>query len=248
MNDMQLSRVEPGPSTSTVTDEGLRNFMLGVYRKLALGLLVSGAMAWIVGSVPDISRLLVLFSNGHAVGYTALGFIVLIAPLFLLLAAGFVMRKPTPAGAGALYWAIVALIGASLGTLFFVYTGGSLASTFLITAAAVGGLSLWGYSTARNLSGFGAFLYTGLIGLIIAMVVNLLMRSPMLYFVTNAAGVLIFSGLIAWDTNRLKVIYSQVGGDEQSTEVAVTYGALSLFIDFVNLFQFLLAFSGQRQR
>ena len=247
MSDTRLTKFAPRSSTA-VTDAGLRTFMLSVFRQLTWGLIVSGAIAWTVGNTPEVSHLLLFFSGGRVAGYTALGIIVLVSPLILLLGSGFVMRTPTAAGAGLLYWAIVALIGASLGTLFFAYTGGSLASTFFITAAAVGGLSLWGHTTDRDLSGLGAFLRTGLIGLIITMVVNLLLRSPTLYFVTNAAGVLIFSGLIAWDTNRLKLIYSQIAGDSTSMAVAANYGALSLFIDFINLFQFLLVFTGQRRQ
>jgi FtsH-binding integral membrane protein len=132
--------------------------------------------------------------------------------------------------------------------LFFVYTGASLASTFFVTAAAFGGLSLWGYTTQRPLTGFGAFLSMGLIGLIIAMVVNLFLKSPMLYFIVNIAGVVIFAGLIAWDTNRLKLAYDKVGGDAAGAAVATNFGALSLFLDFINLFQFLLALTGQRRR
>ena len=248
MSDTNRAPTMISPSTAVVTDAGLRAFMLGIYGKLALGLVVSGAVAWTVGNVPAVSSLLLRFSGGQLVGYTLLGMIVLFSPLVLMLAAGFVMRAPTAVGTGLLYWAIVALIGASLGTLFFVYTGGSLASTFFITAAAFGGLSLWGYTTKRSLTRLGAFLSMGLIGLVIAMVVNLFLRSPVLYFVTNVAGVLIFSGLIAWDTKRLALVYDKVGGDTASTAVATNFGALSLFLDFVNLFQFLLALTGQRQR
>ncbi len=248
MSDTRLEHVQPRPQTAIVTDAGLRAFMLGIYRKLALGLALSGAVAWTVGNVPEVSNLLLRFSGGQLVGYTLLGMTVLFAPLILMLAAGFVMRTPTAAGTGVLYWAIVALIGASLGTLFFVYTGASLASTFFVTAAAFGGLSLWGYTTQRALTGFGAFLSMGLIGLIIAMVVNLFLKSPMLYFIVTVAGVVIFAGLIAWDTNRLKLAYDKVGGDAAGTAVATNFGALSLFLDFINLFQFLLALTGQRRR
>lgn len=248
VSDTNRDRTLLSPSAAVVTDAGLRAFMLGIYRKLALGLVVSGAVAWTVGNVPAVSSLLLRFSGGQLAGYTLLGMLVLFSPLILMLASGFVMRTPTAAGTGLLYWAIVALLGASLGTLFFVYTGGSLASTFFVTAAAFGGLSLWGYTTKRSLTGFGTFLSMGLIGLLVAMVVNLFLRSPLLYFVTNLAGVLIFSGLIAWDTKRLALVYDKVGGDAAAAAVATNFGALSLFLDFVNLFQFLLALTGQRRR
>jgi len=157
------------------------------------------------------------------------------------------MRAATPKNSGMLYWTIVSLIGASLGVLLLVYTGMSVATTFFVTAAAFGGLSLVGYTTKKDLSGFGTFLIMGVIGLVIASVVNIFLKAPGLSFVINALGVLIFAGLIAYDTQRLKTTYYQLGGDQAAMGVATNYGALSLYLDFINLFQFLLAFLGNRR-
>jgi len=142
---------------------------------------------------------------------------------------------------------VVALFGASLGDLTFIYTGASIFLTFLITAAAFGSLSLLGYTTKRDLTGLGSFLMMGLVGLIIAMVVSLFVASSALYFVINVLGVLIFAGLIAFNTQRLKMTYYQLGGDQAAMSVATNYGALSLYLDFLNLFLFMLRLVGGRR-
>jgi len=146
-----------------------------------------------------------------------------------------------------IYWTIVSLIGASLGTVVLMYTGGSVASTFLITATAFGALSLFGYTTKKDLSGFGSFLIMGLIGLVLASLVQMFFPMPGLGFIISILGVVIFAGLIAYDTQRLKLAYYQLGGDRNAMGVATYYGALSLYINFINLFQFLLAFMGNRE-
>jgi FtsH-binding integral membrane protein len=156
----------------------------------------------------------------------------------------FFMKNPTARGVNMLYWAVVASIGAGLGIVFLRYTGGSLASTFLVTAASFGALSLVGYTTKKDLTAMGSFLIMGVIGLIIASVVNIFMQSGTLYLIISGLGVLIFAGLIAFDTQRLKMTYYELGGNQAAMGVATGFGALSLFINFVNLFQFLLAFMG----
>jgi FtsH-binding integral membrane protein len=169
---------------------------------------------------------------------------VAFAPLIILLFGGFALKNPSPRQAGLMYWSIVSLIGASLGTVVLRYTGESIASTFFVTAAAFGALSLFGYTTKKDLTGFGSFLIVGLIGLILASIVNIFLQSPMMHFVISGLGVLIFAGLIAYDTQRLKMTYYQLGGDQTAMGVATNFGALSLYLDFINLFQFLLAFMG----
>lgn len=247
MSDFNHGYTRSIPSTADMAvDAGLRSFMLSVYNKLAVGLVVAGALAWVTGNVPAVTQLLFV-QTGQGFRYTLLGNVVAFAPLVLLLGSMFTMKNPTAQGASLLYWLVVASIGASLGIVFLIYTGGSIASTFFVTAAAFGALSLWGYTTKKNLTGFGTFLFMGLIGLIIAMVVNMFLRSPGLYFVVNAAGVLIFSGLIAYDTQRLKMTYYAVGGDQAALGPVSSFGALSLFINFINLFQFLLSFMGARR-
>jgi FtsH-binding integral membrane protein len=229
-------------------DAGLRSFMLGVYNKVALGLVLSAAIAFLTGTYPPVRDLMFqVTADGRLAGYSLLGYGVAFAPLVILLISGFAMRNPSPQSAGILYWAIVSLMGASLGVLAIVYTGTSIFQTFLVTAAAFGALSLFGYTTKKDLGPIGSFLIVGLFGLIIASIVNIFLQSSAMAFVVNAAGVLIFAGLIAYDTQRLKLTYYQLGGDAAAQGVATNYGALSLYINFINLFQFLLNFMGQRR-
>ncbi|HAQ35258.1 MAG: hypothetical protein CMF74_11965 [Maricaulis sp.] len=233
-------------------DAGLRGFMLGVYNKLGVGLIVSGLLAMATSQVPAVRDLMFAtqaLPDGRVVatGLTMLGMIVQFAPIVLLFGSMFFMKNPSARGASLLYWAVVGSIGASLGLVLLIYTGQSVATTFFVTAAAFGGLSLFGYTTKKDLSAIGSFLIMGVIGLIIAMVVNMFMQSEALMYAISAAGVLIFSGLIAWDTQRLKATYYALGGNEQGMAVATSFGALSLYINFINLFQFLLMFLGQRE-
>lgn len=252
MNDLhqtyQRGGVGARPMDMSV-DAGLRAFMLGVYNKLGLGLVLSGALAYVTSTlVPGLLFQQVMVAPGvTAVGYTPLGMVVAFAPLALLFGSMFFMRNPSPAGASFLYWAVVALIGASLGAVGLRYTNESIAQVFFITAAAFFALSFFGYTTKRNLSGIGSFLIMGVVGVIIAMVVNMFLQSPALMFAISVIGVLVFAGLIAYDTQRLKVTYYQLGGDTAGLSVATSYGALSLYINVINLFQFLLMLLGQRQ-
>jgi FtsH-binding integral membrane protein len=249
MSDFNRGYARPAaPAADMSVDAGLRAFMLGVYNKVGLGLVVSGLIAWATGSVPAIRDLLFQVTpDGRLAGYTILGWIVAFAPLAILLFGGFSRQGRSVQGSGIMYWTIVALIGASTGAIFLLYTGASIASTFFITAAAFGALSLFGYTTKKNLTGMGSFLIMGVFGLIIASIVNIFLKSPAMYFVINALGVLIFSGLIAYDTQRLKMTYYEIGGDQQALGVATNYGALSLYLDFINLFRFLLSFLGSRE-
>ena len=247
MSDIFQRPLKTAATADMALDAGLRGFMLGVYNKLALGLAVSAGFAWITSAVPPVRDALFVIADGRLAGYTPLGWIVAFAPLALLLGAAFLARNVTPRSAGALYWGIVGLIGASLGAVGLRYTGESLGSTFLITATAFGGLSLFGYATKRDLSGLGAFLIMGVIGLAVASLVNLFLQSSMLMFAISAVGVLVFAGLTAHDTQRLKLSYYELGGDQAARGVATNYGALSLYLDFINLFQFLLMFLGQRR-
>jgi len=243
-----FGRATPAPTTADMSvDAGLRSFMLGVYNKLALGLVVAGALAYVTGNVPAVQQLLYVPGPDGRIGLTLLGMIVQFSPLVMLFGSMFFMKNPTARGVNLLYWAVVSTIGAGMGVLFLIYTGGSLASTFFITAAAFGTLSLYGYATKRNLTGLGSFLIMGVIGLIIASIVNMFLHSGPFYLIISGLGVLIFAGLIAYDTQRLKMTYYALGGDRNAMGVATGYGALSLFINFVNLFQFLLAFTGGRR-
>ena len=247
--DRGIPRPVAAGTADMAVDAGLRAFMLGVYNKVALGLILSAALAYVTSQVEPVRNLLYIMAPDgiHVRGMTILGMGLAFAPLILLLFAGFALKNPTARSAGILYWTIVALMGASLGVLALVYTGASLATTFLVTAAAFGGLSLYGYVTKRDLTGFGSFLIVGLIGLIVAMLVNMFLKSSMMAFIINILGVFIFAGLIAYDTQKLKMTYYALGGNQAGLGVATNYGALSLYINFINLFQFLLALFGSRR-
>ena len=241
------ARSVPADRADTSVDVGLRSFMLGVYNKVALGLVLSAALAFVTSQVAPVRDLLYVVQPNGRIGLTLLGMIIGFAPLGVMLFGMFALRNATPRSSGIFYWSLVSLIGAGLGVLALRYTGASIASTFLITATAFGGLSLFGYTTKKNLTAMGSFLMVGLIGLIVASIVNIFLMSSMLHFVISAAGVLIFAGLIAYDTQNLKMTYYQLGGDTAAKGVATNFGALSLYINFVNLFHFLLQFFGDRR-
>jgi len=249
MSDFNRGFTRPTPAVADMgVDAGLRAFMLGVYNKVGLGLVLSAALAWVTGNYLPVQQLLfTVDTTTGRLSYTILGMVVAFAPLGILLSQMFI-RKTSPRAAAITYWAIVSLIGASLGMLFIIYSNVSIFQTFLVTAAAFGGLSLVGYTTKRNLSGMGSFLIMGLWGLIFASLASLFFHSAALVFAINLIGVLIFAGLIAFDTQRLKLTYHQLGGDQAAMSVATSYGALSLYLDFINLFRFLLYFMGGARR
>ena len=245
MSDFNNGYARPLPQSADMSvDAGLRAFMLGVYNKLALGLVVAGALAYLTGNYGPVQQLLYVQAADGRIGLTLLGMIIQFSPLVMLFGSMFFMKNPTAKGVNMLYWAVVSTIGAGLGVLFLRYTGGSLASTFFVTAAAFAGLSLVGYTTKKDLTAMGSFLIMGVIGLVIASLVNMFMQSGTMNLIISGLGVLIFSGLIAYDTQRLKMTYYALGGNQEAMGVATGFGALSLFINFVNLFQFLLAFMG----
>ena len=250
MSDFNRGYTRPataGPADMAV-DAGLRAFMLGVFNKVGLGLVLSAAMAYLTGAYAPVTQLMFQQTADGRIGFTLLGTIVTFAPLAIILFSGMAMRSITPRSSGIVYWSIVTLIGASMGLLVLHYTGASIATTFLVTATAFGGLSLVGYTTKRDLTGMGSFLIMGLFGIIIAMFVNMFLHSSAMAFIVNVLGVLIFAGLTAYDTQRLKMTYYSLGGDQAAMGVATNYGALSLYLDFINLFQFLLAFMGGSRR
>lgn len=237
----------PAPA-DMAADQGLRSFMLSVYTKLFFGLVIAAVLAFVTSSVEPVRDLMFrIDAYGRLAGYTPLGYGVMFAPLALILGSMFFMRNPTSSSASLLYWLVVSTMGASLGVILLVYTGASAALALGVTAVAFGGLSLFGYMTKKNLSGMGSFLIMALIGLIVASLVNMFLRNPMMHLVISAAGVLIFAGLIAYDTQRLKMTYYAIGGDKEALGAASSFGALSLFINFVNLLQFLLQFLGNRR-
>ncbi len=239
------ARTIPADRADMSVDAGLRSFMLGVYNKVALGLLLSAGLGYLTGSFAPVRDLMFTVSNGR-VGYSILGMVVAFAPLAIILFSSFT-KNVTPKAAGITYWAVVSAIGASMGVLVLRYTGASIASTFLLTATAFGALSLVGYTTKKNLTGMGSFLIMGLWGLIGAMLINMFLQNSMMSLLINVIGLLIFAGLTAYDTQKLKMTYYQLGGDQSAMSVATSYGALQLYLDFINMFQFLLALFGNRR-
>ena len=225
-------------------DVGLRAHMVRVYNYMASGLALSGIVAFGLFSSPELASLFFQVQAGRVVGLNMLGWIAIFAPLGLLLLTSFRAAQMSVTSVQAVYWAVTALMGVSLSLLLFRYTGASVARTFFVTAAAFGALSLYGYTTKRDLTAMGKFLFMGVIGLILAGLVNMIWPSGTMSFIISAAGVLIFSGLIAYDTQKIKEQYSEAWGTEMVEKVAV-FGALSLYLDFVNLFQFLMSFMGQ---
>jgi len=225
-------------------DVGLRAHMVRVYNYMASGLALSGIVAFGLFSSPELASLFFQVQAGRVVGLNMLGWIAIFAPLGLLLLTSFRAAQMSVTSVQAVYWAVTALMGVSLSLLLFRYTGASVARTFFVTAAAFGALSLYGYTTKRDLTAMGKFLFMGVIGLILAGIVNMIWPSGTMSFIISAAGVLIFSGLIAYDTQKIKEQYSEAWGTEMVEKIAV-FGALSLYLDFVNLFQFLMSFMGQ---
>jgi len=227
----------PAQAEAAQIDVGLRQYMLKVYNLMASGLAVTGIVAFLIASSPAATQL--LFG-------TPLKWVVMFAPLAMVFFFSFKIESMKSSTAQTIFWVFAALMGASLATVFLVFTGASVARTFFITAAAFGGLSLWGYTTKRDLSAFGTFLVMGLIGIIIASIVNIFLASSMLHFVISAAGVLVFAGLTAWDTQKIKEMYWEADGHEIASKKAIM-GALTLYLDFINLFMFLLQFLGVRR-
>jgi FtsH-binding integral membrane protein len=229
-------------------DVGLRAFMLGVYNKMALGLLLSAVLAWATSHQPVVQYLFRLDDTGRAVGITGLGQALMFAPLAVVLIGGFLMRGVTVRNSGAYYWIVVSLLGAGLGLDALIYTSTSIAAAFLVTATAFGALSLVGYTTKRNLSGMGSFLIMGLWGMIALSLVNVFfLHLAGLQFMVQIVLLGIFAGLVAFQTQALKMTYYQIGGNAEGLAVATNFGALNLYLDFINIFQIILALFGGRR-
>lgn len=225
-------------------DVGLRQYMLRVYNYMASGLFLSGFVALLT---VNTSLLNVFFQvQGNRISYTGLGLLAVIAPIGLILAMSFGASRMKTSTLQALYWAFVATMGVGLSVLLLSYTGVSVTRVFFITAISFGGLSLFGYLTKRDLSGMTTFLMMGLIGLVVASLVNMFVHSTGLQFVMSVVGVLLFAALTAYDTQRIKNTYFYAGGGALS-EASAIMGAVTLYLDFINLFQFLLYFMGGRR-
>ncbi|PWE18541.1 hypothetical protein DDZ18_02755 [Marinicauda salina] len=253
MND--FSRQAYGARTmDTSVDQGLRNFMLGVYNKMGLGLLLSAVLAYVVGTVTPVTAFVLS---------PPMLYIVQFGPIALLFGSMFFMRNPSPTGAAVLYWSVVALIGSGLGVWVLLATSGAQAETltgtisitfgtiaqaFVITAAAFFGLSLYGYTTKTNLQPIQSFLFMGIIGVIVISLINVFfIESSGLQWLIQFAILGLMAGVTAWQTQNLKLMYYEIAGDERSMAVMTYYGALNLYIAFVNMFQVILMMLGNRQ-
>ncbi len=226
-----------GELASGVTfDEGLRKHMLLIYNYMTSGVLLTGIVALLAAR----SGLTLAFASGP------LMWLVALSPLAIVFAMSFGANRFSKGTLQVLFWSFATLMGLSMSTIFLVFTGGSIAATFFATAAAFAGLSLFGYTTKKDLSGWGSFLIMGVVGLLVAMLLNIWLQSPALMWAVSFIGVLIFAGLTAYDTQRLKREYSYYRGTEFAGK-AIILGALSLYLDFINMFQFLLQFMGQRE-
>lgn len=229
-------------SNEKLIDEGLRDYMLRIYNYMAGGLLATAAVAWLVVSNPTILK---LFFTPH--GYSALGWLALFAPLIIIFAFGWVLSRGTLKQVQATFWSYSALMGISLAPIFLAYTGTSIVRVFLITAATFGGLSLYGYTTKKDISGWGGFLVMGVIGLVIASIVNIFLKSSGLYYALSYLTVFIFAGLTAYDTQKLKSMYFAGAHNEDFAARVAISGALSLYLDFINMFMALLRIMGDRR-
>ena len=250
------------PETVAV-DHGLRAYMLGIYNFMVIGLAITGlaALGIYMVSVTSDPALAARNATGAAyalrsglfitpIGYyvfiSPLKWVIMLSPLALVFVLSFGIERMRPALGQVLFWVFAALMGLSLGSVFMVFTQTSIVRVFFITAASFGALSLWGYTTQRDLTGMGSFLMMGLFGVILASLVNLFMASSALQFVISVVGVLVFAGLTAWDTQRLKNDYLYAAMDEEAAERTSILGALSLYLNFINLFTLLLQLLGQR--
>ncbi|KGF67515.1 membrane protein [Hoeflea sp. BAL378] len=249
-------RVANGAQAGVAIDEGLRAYMLRVYNIMAMGLGITGVAALVVAmyaTTNDPANAVATLGNGKmltnlgAVLYgSPLKWVVMLAPLAMVFFLSFRIEKMSVSAAQTTFWIYAAMMGVSLSSIFLVFTGSSITQTFFVTAASFGALSLYGYTTKKDLSGMGSFLIMGVFGLVIAMVVNIFLQSSALEFAISAIGVLIFAGLTAYDTQQIKEMYYEGDGQATAGRKAIM-GALRLYLDFINLFMFMLQFLGNRE-
>ena len=225
-------------SRTQTHDSALRNYMVKVYNHMAMALGISGAVAFTVSNVPALMN---LFFG------TPLSWVVMLAPLGFVMFFSYKLNSISAATARSYLWIYSSLMGLSLSTLLVIYTGASVTRVFFITASVFGAMSLYGYTTKKDLTGIGSFLIMGLIGLVIASLVNIFLKSSALDFALSVIGTLIFIGLTAYDTQRIKQTYYQFAGNAEMTSKMAILGALNLYMDFINLFIMLLRFMGERR-
>ncbi|MBB6508776.1 hypothetical protein F4695_002125 [Rhizobium soli] len=242
-NNYQNRAAQTGAQSGAMIDEGLRAYMLKVYNLMALGLAITGIAAFATWQMAVADGQLTPL--GQLLFASPLRWVVMLSPLAVVFFLSFRINKMSVSAAQATFWGYAALMGLSLSSIFLVFTGQSIVQTFFVTAASFGALSLYGYTTKRSLSAMGSFLIMGLFGLIIASIVNIFLASSALGFAISAIGVLIFAGLTAYDTQKIKEMYYDADDATVMGRKAIM-GALTLYLDFINLFTFLLQFMGNR--
>lgn len=262
MSDLDRNYASPfgraaGRVDAATVDAGLRAYMLRIYNYMTIGLAITGlaALGVYMAAVTDVPTAdavrvgkMFLTPFGYAMFVSPLKWLFMLAPLAMVFVISAGINRLAPSTAQILFWVFSALMGISLSSIFLVFTHTSIVRVFFITAATFGALSLYGYTTKRDLTGMGSFLFMGLIGIVIASLVNLFLASSMLQFIVSVVGVLVFAGLTAWDTQRLKndYIYGYASAGGEVAERAAITGALSLYLNFINLFTLLLQLLGQR--
>ncbi|MBB4575170.1 Bax inhibitor-1/YccA family protein [Rhizobium sp. MC63] len=239
-----LRNYQSRAQTGEMIDQGLRAYMLKVYNLMALGLAITGVAAYLSFQLAFANGEITAF--GQAIYLSPLKWVVILAPLALVFFLSFRIQSMTVSAAQTTFAIYAALVGLSLSSIFLIYTGQSVVQTFFVTAASFGALSLYGYTTKRDLSAIGSFLIMGLFGLIIASIVNVFLASSAMQFAISVIGVLIFAGLTAYDTQRIKELYYEADDVAVAGRKAIM-GALTLYLDFINLFMFLLQFMGNRK-
>lgn len=232
--------------TVEMVDEGLRQYMIRIFNYMGLGLGLTALAAWVTLHSPLLGLMFNYSATANSVGLSALGWIITFAPLLMVFAFMGMINRCSIGTLQLMFWAYCAVMGISLSNVFLLYSGASITRVFLISAATFGALSLYGYTTKRDLTKIGSFMYMGLIGLIIASVVNIFMQSSGLYFALSYIGVVVFLGLTAYDMQKLKSIYYELGSEDSLSRAAIA-GALSLYLDFINLFLSLLRIMGDRK-
>jgi FtsH-binding integral membrane protein len=226
---------------------GLRDYMLRVYNYMTVALFMTGGIAYFSARSESFINAMYQMQGNAVVGMKPLAWVVMLAPLVFVMFFSFGLQRMSAMTAQVSFWIYAVLVGLSLSTIFLTFTGQSIAQAFFVTAATFGGMSLYGYTTQRDLTGIGSFMFMGLIGLIIASLVNLFLHSPGLQFVTSIIGVIVFVGLTAFDVQKLKQLYVQVAGQGEMAEKIAIFGALTLYLDFINIFLNFLMIFGRRR-
>ena len=243
---LRTGQMSPAEAAAAEIDVGLREYMLRVYNFMASGLALTGIIAYGSANTPAILNLPYTTSPEGFLQPTMLAWIAMISPPGFVLALSFGINRMSPTIAQAVFWGFSACMGLSLAHIFLSYTGTSIARVFFITAGTFSAMSLYGYTTKRDLTGLGSFMFMGLIGIIIASIVNMFLQSTVMQFVISVIGVLVFVGLTAYDTQKIKNMYSEIDSADTATKKALM-GALTLYLDFINLFLMLLRLFGTRR-